>query len=332
MEAVLHAPAVVKAAALVAGISLERDVSIDEVAEHLSTEDDLVWVDVTDPGPEELELLLEMFGFHPLAIEDVASGKQRPKLDEYKGYSFLVTYAVKTSGTELEPPELAEIDLFVGKNYLVTVHRGPVHALDEALKRWTRGEKMMKEGVGYLVYTVLDAIIDSYFPVVDQLGDVLDDAESEMYTTFQDEAVQALMRAKRTLMMLRRVLYPQRETFNHFVRRMQPTFSPGTFVYFQDVHDHVLRIVDSVDMHRDTVTSILDAYAMTLSNRLNSVMKTLTVVSVAAAIANLVFGAWGMNVRDIPFTLSAPAFWGAISFTVLLVSGTLFLGSKRGWI
>lgn len=324
--------AIVRAAALVAGISLERDVGIEEVPDHLATEDDLVWVDVTDPGPEELSMLLEMFGFHPLAIEDVASGKQRPKLDEYKGYSFLVTYAVKNAGTDVDAPELAEIDLFIGKNYLVTVHRGPVQALDEAIHRWTRGEKMMKEGLSYLVYTVLDTIVDSYFPVIDRIGDQLDDAETEMYTTFGDDNVQTLMRAKRTLMSLRRVLHPQRETINHFLRRMQPTFSPATFVYFQDVHDHVLRLVDSVDMHRDTVTSTLDAYAMTLSNKLNMVMKTLTVVSVAAAIANLVFGAWGMNVRDIPFTLGAPAFWGAISFTVLLVGGTLFLGSKRGWL
>lgn len=321
-----------RAVALVAGISLERDVELGELESHLRDLDTLVWMDLTDPGPEELSLLLEVFGFHPLAVEDVASGRQRPKVDEYKGYSFVVTYGVKSGGAPMSALELAEIDLFIGRNYLVTVHRGTAPALEESLGRWTRGGSMMKEGVGFLVYTVMDAIIDSYFPVIDRIGDELDEVETEVYTTFQQETVHILLRAKRALMQLRRVLNPLRETFGHFLRREQPIFSPATVLYFQDVYDHVLRIIDAVDIQRDTVTSSLDAYMMTLSNKLNMVMKTLTVVSVATAIANLVFGAWGMNVRDIPFTLTSGIFWSAIGFTCALVLMTLLLGSKRGWI
>jgi magnesium transporter len=320
----------VRAIVLVAGLSLERDVPIEELDEHLKTEDSLVWVDLVDPGPEELSLLLEVFGFHPLAVEDVASGRQRPKIDEYKDYRFVVTYAVRPS--DIEPLELVEVDMFVGRNYLVTVHRGATPALDDAMGRWTRGGAMMREGVGFLVYTVMDAIIDSYFPVIEAIGDQLEELEEELFTAFKDESLPVLLRSKRTLMLLRRVLHPLRETFSHFLRREQPIFSQATVVYFQDVYDHVLRINDAVDIQRDTVASALDAYMMNQSNKLNLVMKTLTVVSVGAAVANLVFGAWGMNVRDIPFTIGSPAFWGAIVFALVLVGVTLAIGSKKGWL
>jgi magnesium transporter len=322
----------VRAVAFVAGLSLERNVPIEEVEAHLREPESLIWVDVADPGPEELSLLLEVFAFHPLAVEDVASGKQRPKIDEYKGYSFVVTYGVRAQYDGIKPIELVEIDVFIGRNYLVTVHRGTAPLLDDAMGRWTRGGAMMREGVGFLVYTVMDAIIDSYFPVIEKIGDELDAIEEEMYTGTKQDTVHVLLRAKRTLMLLRRVLNPLRETFNHILRRDQSLFTPATVLYFQDVYDHVLRIIDAVDIQRDTVTSSLDAYMMTLSNKLNMVMKTLTVVSVGAAVANLVFGAWGMNVRDIPFTLASPAFWGAIAVAVVLVGSTLFIGAKKGWL
>jgi magnesium transporter len=325
-------PAKVRAVAFVAGISLERNVPIEEVAEYLREPENLVWVDLLDPGPEELSLLLEVFAFHPLAVEDVASGKQRPKIDEYKGYSFVVTYGVRGAYDPVKQVELVEIDLFIGRNYLVTVHRGAAPSLDDSMGRWTRGGNMMREGVGFLVYTVMDAIIDSYFPVIEKIGDELDEMEDEMYTATKRDTVQILLRAKRSLMLLRRVLHPLRETFSHFLRRDQSLFTPATVIYFHDVYDHVLRIIDAVDIQRDTVTSSLDAYMMTLSHKLNMVMKTLTVVSVGAAVANLVFGAWGMNVRDIPFTISSPAFWSAIAVASVLVISTLFVGWKKGWL
>lgn len=322
----------VRTVALIAGLSLERDVPVEELEEHLHDPDNLIWVDLLDPGPEELSLLLEVFGFHPLAVEDVASGRQRPKIDEYKGYSFVVTYGVQSGYDPMKPIELVEIDMFIGRNYVVTVHRGPAPSLDDSMGRWTRGGNMMREGVGFLAYTVLDAIIDSYFPVLEKIGEELDELEEELYRDARQDTVQILLRAKRTLLMLRRVLHPLRETFSHFLRRDQTLFSAATMLYFQDVYDHVLRIIDAVDQQRDSVTSSLDAYAMTLSNKLNMVMKTLTVVSLAAAVANLVFGAWGMNVRDIPFTISSPIFWGAIISAGMLVTVTLLVGRRRGWL
>src|SRR5688500_15811007 len=196
----------VRAVALVSGVSLERDLTLEEISEHLKEEDSLLWVDVVDPGPEELSLLLEIFGFHPLAVEDVARGRQRPKIDDYKVYSFVVTYAASTPKDDSRQIDLIEIDLFIGRNYLVTVHRSPAPALDDAMGRWTRGGVMMKEGVGFLVYTVMDAIIDTFFPIIERAGDQVEEIETEMFTRFNNTSVDTLLKAKRTLFEVRRVI------------------------------------------------------------------------------------------------------------------------------
>ena len=137
----------VKTVACLGGVSLERGVPTEEIHEYIRDSANLVWMDVQDPGPAELSMLLEEFGFHPLALEDVTKGQQRPKVDEYKGYLFIVTYAVLTED-HTRAVQTAEVDLFVGRNYVVTVHHGRVPALEEAYARWTRGGVMLCEGVG----------------------------------------------------------------------------------------------------------------------------------------------------------------------------------------
>ena len=156
--------------ACLGGVSLERDVPSEEVRDYIREPSNLVWMDVQDPGPAELSMLSEEFGFHPLALEDVATGQQRPKMDEYKGYTFVVTHGV-VSGADTTAPRTFEVDLFIGRNYVVSLHRGRVPALESALGRWTRGGAMLREGVGFLVYTVMDTIVDAYAPIIGAIED-----------------------------------------------------------------------------------------------------------------------------------------------------------------
>jgi magnesium transporter len=198
-----------KTVACLGGVSLERNVPSEEIRDYIREPSNLVWVDVQDPGPAELSMLWEEFGFHPLALEDVATGQQRPKMDEYKGYTFVVTYGV-VPGADTKEPQTFEVDLFIGRNYMVSIHHGRVPALESALGRCTRGGAMLREGVGFLVYTVMDTIIDAYFPIIDAIEDELAKIESEMFARFRQEDVQRLLESKRTLFALRRVLYPLR--------------------------------------------------------------------------------------------------------------------------
>ena len=321
----------VKTVACLGGVSLERDVPSEEIRDYIREPGNLVWMDVQDPGPAELSMLSEEFGFHPLALEDVATGQQRPKMDEYKGYTFVVTYGV-VPGADTTTPRTFEVDLFIGRNYVVSLHRGRVPALESALGRWTRGGAMLREGVGFLVYTVMDTIIDAYFPIIDAIEDELAKIETEMFARFRQEDVQRLLELKRTLFALRRVLYPLREIFNLFLRRDQPLFSANTLVYFQDVYDHILRILDVLDIERDMVTSTLDAHQAVISNQINVTMKTLTAVTVLVAFAGSVFGAWGMNFEVIPLATVPWGFWGVVSSTITLIVIALVASRWRGWL
>lgn len=329
-DPLLGAPRV-RTVACLGGVSLERDVPTDEVRDYIRELSNLVWMDVQDPGQAELSMLLEEFGFHPLALEDVATGRQRPKVDEYKGYMFVVTYGVIPSGDSIELRTF-EVDLFIGRNYLVSVHRGRAPALEDAAGRWTRGGAMLREGVGFLVYTVMDAIIDAYSPLINAIEEKLEGAEMAIFARFHQENVQCLLELKRTLFTLRRVLYPLRETFNLFLRRDQPLFSANTQVYFQDVYDHILRILDVLDIERDMVASTLDAHLTVVSNQLNETMKTLTVITVVVALAGSVFGAWGMNFTTVPLAETPWGFWGVVGGTVVLTAVALAVSRWRGWM
>lgn len=244
----------VKAIACLGGVSLERGVPVEEIHDTIRDVHNVVWVDVQDPGPLELSMLAEEFGFHPLALAAVTREGQRPKLDEYKTYLLLVSCAVVDDGAASEL-QIAEVDLFIGRNYLVSIHRGRVPALDEAVARWTRGGSMLREGVGFLVYAVLDALMDSYLPRIEKIEDEIGEFETAKPSVSDDEGVQRLLRVKRTLVGLRRVLYPLREIFQVLLRRDHPSFLSNSEVYLRELSNRVLRILDALETEREMVMS-----------------------------------------------------------------------------
>lgn len=325
------AAAKVKTLACLGGISLERGVAMDEVQGYVKDPTNIVWVDIQDAGPEEFSMLLEEFGFHPLALEDAAKGQQRPKVDEYKGYLFVVIYSGSMRGGAGDFAA-REVALFIGRNYLVSLHHGPIPAVDDAMNRWTRGGQMMKEGVGFLVYTVVDAIIDTYFPVIDHIEDELEACEMQMFDQSQGFGVERLLRYKRTLVALRRLLSPLREVFNVFLRRDHPYFSSSTLAYFQNVHDHLLRLLDALDTEREMLAAALDAHLAVTSNRLNATMKTLTIITVVVAFVGSVFGAWGMNFTKVPLAEHPWGFWLVWLGTMLMMALALLLSWRRRWL
>lgn len=329
---VVEAPvARLRTVACLGGVSIERGIPVEEIREYLRDASNLVWVDVQDPGPVELSMLLEEFGFHPLALEDVAKGQQRPKVDEYRGYLFVVTYALLSSGVHAEL-SMVEVDLFIGRNYVVTVHRGAIPSLEDAYGRWTRGGELMLEGVGFLVYTIMDAIIDAYFPPIEAVEDEVDEIELEMFAELREDAIQRLLELKRKLVTLRRVLYPLREIFTVLMRRERPIFSANSIVYFHDVHDHVLRMLDVLDIEREMVSGALEAYLTVLSNRLNTTMKTLAIITIVVAIAGLSFGAWGMNFTYVPLSGHPWGFAAVVLGTIAMIGGVLVFSWRRGWL
>jgi magnesium transporter len=288
------------------------------ISDVVKEPDTLLWVDLKDPGPADLEMLREEFGFHRLALEDVAKQRQRPKVDEYGEYFFVVIYAPLT-GEQGEELRTAEVDLFVGKNYVVTIHRGDIPSIQDAVTRWERTDPDLRQQVGFLLHTIADSVIDAYFPIVDAMEDRLDELELSLFTSGQRFDAEELLAAKRSLYTLRKVIYPLREVFNTFLRRDQVIFSAETYPYFQDSYDHVLRLLDIIDIERDMATGALEAQLSVASNRLNETVKRLTVIAICVAILGAVFGAWGMNFTAVPMDKL-----GLTGFAIV-VSGTLAL-------
>jgi magnesium transporter len=316
--------------ACLGGVSLERGVPLGEIHDYLEQADNVVWVDAQDPGQAELAMLIEEFGLHPLALEDAAQGQRRPKVDEFKGYLRLVTYAA-FSCDDATKWRTVEVDLFIGRNYVVSIHRGRLPALAEALTRWTRGGPMLREGVGFLVYAVLDAIVDSFAPVITEIEDSIDETEIAVLSRTDEADVRNLLRLKRDLSALRRVLYPLRSVFQVLLRPDHPVFPGNTEIYLRNVLDHVLQILDVLDAERDRAAGVLDASLAVSSNRLNKTMTTLAVITVAVAVVGSVFGAYGMNFQSIPLASTAWGFGAVALGTVGLVALALVLGWWLGW-
>lgn len=307
-----------------------EDVPPSDISDLIPDSGNLLWIDIQDPTEANLATLKEEFGFHELALEDVARPHQRPKIEEYEGYYFLVVYAAETG--EDSSLRLHEVDLFVGRNYLVSLHHGPVKDLAEAADRWRRHRERLDQGIGPLVYSVLDTIVDSYFPILDRVAERVEDLEDRIFKRLDPSALEGIFAVKKDLLALRRVLGPERDVVNHFLRRDLPVFSPAMLPYFQDVYDHLLRILDSVDLYRDLLTSALDAHLSVTSNTLNQIMKRLTAMTVVLMVPTLIAGIYGMNFRTMPELDWPPGYFVVLAAMATVSAVLALLFRRRGWL
>ncbi len=267
---------------------------------ELRKEDGLIiWADVSDPTSQDFEELAEEFGFHHLSIEDCQNAHQRPKVEEYTGYYFIVLYESELAGPT-DRLELRELNIFLGKNYLVTVHSRPIRAIATAERLWHEWTDRAEQGSGLLAYLLIDAIVDDYLPLLDIISERMDDLEDSIFGEWRAEVIEDIFSIKKKLLYLRRSITPLRDVFNTMLRREQPIFPRETHVYFQDVFDHLIRVADTIDSLRDMLSSTMDAYLSVSGNRMNKIMKRLTSISTILMSVTLVAGIYGMNFVFMP--------------------------------
>jgi magnesium transporter len=260
---------------------------------ELRERDEFFWLDLDSPTDDQVDELQETFGFHELAIEDTKKFGQRPKLDPFGDYVFVVFYGALTSGKD---SELVEVHIYISGSYVVTVRRGHCESLAGARERLEREPTHPEQ---FVVYRIFDALTDSFFPILAALDDEIDQLEDDIAQQPSDEELQRLFRFKRKLVELRRVVSPQRDMFARAFEEvgMLPGLQPGNRDYFRDVYDHLIRISEQIDSYRDLLTSAMDVYLTTVSNRLNVVMKQLTVVATIFLPLTFVTGFFGQNFR-----------------------------------
>ena len=276
-----------------------QDFPAAAISDYCLSERNVVWADVNDPTSQDFLDLAEEFGFHPLSIEDCRMEHQRPKIEEYPGYYFIVLYEAQLAGPH-DSLELRELNIFLGANYLVTVHSRPIRAVKIANRLWNEWTDRAGHGAGLLAYLLIDAIVDDYMPLLDVISDRMDDLEDQIFGEFQPESIQQIFRIKKQLLYLRRSITPLRDVFNTMLRREQPIFARETHVYFQDVFDHIIRVADTIDTLRDMLGSTMDAYLSVSGNRMNMVMKRLTSISTILMSVTLIAGIYGMNFELMP--------------------------------
>jgi magnesium transporter len=282
-----------------------------------------VWVDLQCPTEDEARLLSEPFRFHELAIEDALKEIQTPKVESYGDYLYLILHGIDFSAAQ-HCFATHEVDIFLGEQFLVTVHddfsRSVAHMLDVC----PRNAFVLAEGTVALMHRVVDAMVDNYRPEVEKLEARLDEIEERVFNRPSPNDVREILGLKRDVASLRRVVMPQRDVVGRLARREFPIISEAVSYRFRDVHDHLVRLADEATLFHDRITSLLDAHLSFTSNRLNVVMKTLTVLSTVFLPLTVLTGVYGMNVT-LPLFPGGEAwqFWWILGL-MLAISGGMF--------
>jgi len=309
-----------------------EDFQVEDISEHLRDEGACVWLDYCAPTQQELATIAEELKLHPLAVEDAVNEHQRPKLDRYDSHLFISAYSVRldTVTGELSASEVA---VFVTKKALVTVRKDEGVAIDTVLARWDESKDLVEHGVSFLLWGLLDDIVDGHFEAVQSLDAEIEALEDLLFddAPHNTEVQRRSFELRKSLVLLRRLVLPMREVVNSLMRRDLHVLDQAMIPYYQDVYDHVLRATEWTESLRDLVTTILETNLTIQGNRMNLVMKKVTSWAAIIAVPTAITGFYGQNVPYPGFA----AHWGFWFSTVLIVvlSGGLYWAFRRSdWI
>jgi len=290
-----------------------------------------LWVDLAAPTDDEFKILSEVFGFHPLAVDDARSSLQYPKVEPYPGYLYLVLHGIDVSKGKAQFAT-RDVDFFLGRNYLVTIHDGESRSIVHLRELCEQHERILSEGPVALLHRIVDTMVDNYRPALEALEARLDKLETLAFTG-HEQIVPQIIRLKRELGTLRRVIMPQRDVIGRLARREFPAISDEMAFRFRDVYDHMARYADEAMLFQDRVTGIHEINLATVSNRLNRVMKVLTVMSTIFLPLTVLTGMWGMNIT-IPHLPGGPdaQFWWIAGIMAGVSAAMLLVFRRLTWI
>jgi magnesium transporter len=291
-----------------------------------------IWLDVTGGTQQEIEPLLEQrFGFHTLAAEDALSENALPKYDPFTGYDFLVFRAINLDVIE-HGIESVKLACFLGGTFVFTVHPHLILAVDSVWSRLPYDPRLLQRGPDFLLYSILDLLVDQHFPILDQIEDRIDEIHNLIFAHPSPKLLDELLHLKRDLNVIRRYSIPQRELLNLVSRGDVQFIKREHLIYFRDVYDHLFRIGESIDVERDLATSTMDAYLSVIANRTNEIVKVLTIFSSILLPMNFIAGIYGMNFEYMP-----ELHWRyGYLFAFLVMAGfatlMLFWFNRKGWL
>ena len=302
------------------------------IQNHLNNPLARVWVDMENPSDEELDILMDLFCFHPLSIEDCIFPQNRPKMEEFENYIFSVVHGINYDPDKTPSVHMQELDIFLGRNFLVTVHDDPLRNITMVKNRCKEKPETFVKGPDFLFHLIVDTLVDSYFPILDHMDTTIDRIEDTIFDKPTPALLNQVFDMKRDLMTIRRIINPQREMIINLTRRDFPFIQAQTLVYFRDIHDHLSRMSDSIDTYREILGNALDIYVSVTSNQLNNVMKTLTIITTIMMPGTLISSYYGMNFVHMPKLNSVWGPYAIILMIVFITLGMLYYFRKKTWI
>ncbi|GIV96055.1 MAG: magnesium transport protein CorA [Herpetosiphonaceae bacterium] len=310
------------------------DLSPEQICAALQDSKGLLWVSLEHPTKEELHTILgDIFHFHPLTIEDCESlGYQAPKVDNFGDYLFIIVHALKPD-FPLDHLDTMELNCFLGPNYLVTSYLDlHMPAVDELWEKLERDQRSLERGADMLCHAILDTIVDEYLPIIDLMDEEIDKLEDLVLARPQPYMLERLLDIKHSILTLRRVIAPQREVMNRLSRDDLLQIRPANRIYFRDVYDHLVRLHDISESVRDIVGGALDIYLSSTSNRMNQIVKTLTIVSTIFLPLTFLAGVYGMNFDVMPELRWRYGYFFMWGVFITIALGMLWLFRRKGWL
>ena len=305
-----------------------EEISRDVAADLLRRADSNLWLHFDSPDQEELRFLQKNLKIHDLIMEDIVHQNQRPKLDSFDDYVYLAVHPLQRKESwQIEPSEL---DLLLGRSWIVSVHYGPLPGLIDNSHLHDRIPLALGRGPDFMLYTLLDLVVDAYFPLLDEIEDEIDSLEDRLLARGSAIDINRLLALKRSLVRIRRAVSPQREVFNQLTRHDFPFIRPEHLVYFRDVYDHLIRIVEELDSLRDILSSVLEIYLASTSNQLNVTMKRLTAWGTIFIVVTAIAGIYGMNFKYMPELEWRYGYFVILALMTVISLGLYFYFKKKG--
>jgi magnesium transporter len=311
--------------------TMQHDMDLDKIHEFLKSPEDLLWIDIYDVGNDELHYIAKLFNFHPLAIEDCLHVSPRAKVDDYEDYQFFVFHALRYNEESDTEITTLELNVFYGPNYVVTIHKHPMPSIGKIAAVSLKNKKYMNKGPDFLLYSIVDGITDEYFPIMDRISVRIDELEDEIFDHQVEEITEEFLALKRTIILIRRVILPQRRIFSFLNGRMPFDIREENLPFFVDLVDHLERITDSTETFRDLVNGALDTYYSIVSAKTTETMRILTIISTIMMPLTFVTGLFGMNV-SLPLGNSPNGFLIIVLGCFVIVGIMLYYFRKKRWI
>jgi magnesium transporter len=308
--------------------------TVDQLPELLKDPSILIWLDMESPTEADEHVLLDIFKFHPLTVEDCRENRHYPKIEEFPGYLYFIVHGVRAD-TSPDRFNTVELDGFLGKNYVITYHHDPFRSINNVKQLLRTSPILCRRGPAFLCHQILDQIVDYYSPVLDDFDDRIDGLESQIFSLKQpkNEILSQIMELKRGVLRLRRISVKQMDVILRMSRGEFAELIPEDMrPFYRDVHDHLVRVVDLAESYRDLISGSLEAYLSVVSNRLNEIMKVLTIFSAVMLPLTFIAGVYGMNFDNMPELHSRYGYYATwILMTAVAVAMLLFFW-RRGWI